>query len=135
MFRQGRIPVFVHGVIDYVVGALLIAAPFVLGFDDDTATVTAVAAGVVVLVVAASSDLPTALATSIPRAVHVVLDYVLAIAVIAAPFALGFTDDGTATPAFVVVGVLHLLQTIATRFLRQKDDGRRGDAAARSSGR
>jgi hypothetical protein len=129
MFRQGRIPVFVHGVIDYLVGALLVAAPFVLGFDDDTATASAIAAGVAVLVVAAASDLPTALATSIPRAIHVMLDYVLAIAVIAAPFVLGFSDDGTATPTFVVIGVLHLLQTIATRFLRQKDDRR----AARSS--
>jgi hypothetical protein len=132
MFRQGRIPVFVHGVIDYLLGAFLVAAPFVLGFDDDTATAAAVGAGVVILVVAATSDLPTALVTSIPRALHALLDYLVAIAIIAAPFALAFTDDGTATPVFVVVGVFHLLQAIATRYLRQKD-GRRGDDSPRSS--
>ena len=47
------------------------------------------------------------------------LDYVLAIALIAAPFVLGFTDDGTATAFFIVLGVLHLLLTIATRFIRE----------------
>lgn len=133
MFRKGRIPVLVHGLIDYVIGAALVAAPLVLGFESDTATAAAVAAGVAVLVVAAASDLPTALAKSIPRAIHAMLDVLLALVVVAAPFVLGFSDDGTATPAFVVIGVLYLLQTIATRFLRPKNAARRADPSGSST--
>ena len=128
MFRKGRVSVLVHGVIDYLVGAFLIAAPFLLSFTDDTATVAAVGAGVVMLVLGASSDLPTGLVDSVPKAVHAMLDYVVAVAMIAAPFVLGFTEDATATPLFVVIGTFQLLQTIGTRFLREKG-GRRPRAA------
>ena len=72
------------------------------------------------LVTAATSDLPTGLIRSVPRALHALLDYAIAVAIIAAPFALGFTGDGTATPLFVLVGIVQLLQTIGTRFLREK---------------
>ena len=33
MFKNGPVPAFVHGLLEYVVGVLLIAAPFVLSFD------------------------------------------------------------------------------------------------------
>jgi len=114
------LPAFVHGLLDYAVAALLIAAPFVLGFAADAATAAGVGAGLILLVVAASTELPTGLVHSVPRALHAIIDYVVAVALVAAPFVLGFTDDGTATPAFVVIGALQLLQTLATRFLRPK---------------
>ena len=120
VFRQGPVPILVHGVLDYLVGVLLIAGPFVLGFDDDTATAAAVGAGVVLLVMAGASDLPTGMVRSIPRAVHAILDYVVAVAILVSPFLLGFTGDDTATPFFIAVGVVQLMQTIATRFLRPK---------------
>ena len=50
MFKNGPVPAFVHGLLEYVVGVLLIAAPFVLSFDSDTATGISIAAGVVVLI-------------------------------------------------------------------------------------
>jgi hypothetical protein len=62
----------------------------------------------------------TGLIKSIPVQAHVVLDYVLAIALIASPFLFGFTDDGSATAIFIVLGVIHLLLTIATRFIREE---------------
>ncbi len=114
-------PILVHGVLDYLVGLLLIAGPFLLGFTDDTATATAVGLGVLLLVIAGASDLPTGFVRSIPRALHAILDYVVAIALLASPFLLGFTGDSTATPFLIAVGVLQLMQTIATRYLRPKD--------------
>ena len=39
---------------------------------------------------------------------------------IAAPFLFGFSDDGTATAFFIVLGVVHLLLTIATRFVSEE---------------
>ena len=130
MFKQGPVPAFVHGVVEYAAGVLLIAAPFLFGFDPDAATAASIVAGVLVLVIAASTAMSTGLIKSIPVQAHVMLDYVLAIALIAAPFVLGFSDDGTATPFFVVLGVLHLLLTIATRFIRDERPRRRERASS-----
>jgi hypothetical protein len=116
MFKQGPIPVFVHGVIEYLAAALLIAAPFAFSFDSDTATAVSIVTGVLVLVVTASTALPTGLIKSIPVQAHVIVDYLLAGVLIASPFVFGFSDDGTATAFFIVLGVVHLLITIGTRF-------------------
>jgi len=118
MFKQGPVPTFVHGVIEYAAGILFIAAPFLLGFDSDTATAVSIVAGVLILIIAASTAMSTGLIKSIPVQAHVVLDYLLAILLIASPFLFGFSDDGNATAFFIVLGVLHLLLTIATRFIR-----------------
>jgi hypothetical protein len=131
MFKQGPVPAFVHGVVEYAAGILLIAAPFLLSFDEDAATAASIAAGVLVLIVAASTAMSTGLIKSIPVHAHVVLDYVLAIALIAAPFVLGFSDDGAATPFFIALGVVHLLLTIATRFIRDERPRRRAAPADR----
>lgn len=125
MFRQGPLPPLVHGLLDYLVGIALLAVPFAVGFDEDAATAVSVALGVVLLIVAASSDLPTSPVHSIPRALHVVLDYAIGVALVAAPFLLGFSDDGTAAPSLIGLGVVQLLHTLATRFLRPKGSAER----------
>jgi hypothetical protein len=130
MFRQGPVPAFIHGLLEYIAGAALIAAPFVLAYNaDGTATAVSIVAGVVVLVLTASSALSTGLIKSIPVQAHVVLDYIYAALLIAAPFIFAFTGDGTATAVFVVLGVFHLLLTIATRFIREPRPPRRARAA------
>ena len=126
MFKQGPVPAFVHGVIEYLAAALFIAAPFLFGFDDDTATAVSI---VVILVLTASTALPTGLIKSIPVQAHAVIDFALAAVLIAAPFLFGFSDDGTATAFFIVLGVVHLLLTIATRFVSGSQPPRRRAAA------
>jgi hypothetical protein len=129
MFREGPIPAFVHGLIEYAAGVLFIAAPFLFSFDSGTAKAVAIVAGVLVLIVASSTDMSTGLAKTIPLPAHVLLDYVLAILLIASPFLFGYSDDGTATAFFIVVGVLHLLITIGTRFIRDERPRQRARAA------
>ena len=119
MFKQGPVPAFVHGVVEYLAAILLIAAPFLFSFDEDTATAVSIVAGVLVLVVTAFTALPTGLVKSIPVQAHALLDYVLAALLIAAPFLFTFTEDGTATAFFIVLGVVHLVLTIATRFVSE----------------
>jgi hypothetical protein len=127
MFTKGPVPAFVHGLLEYLAGLLLIAAPFVLSFDSDTATGISIAAGVVLLVVTASTAMSTGLIKSIPVPAHVILDYALALLLIASPFVFGFDDDGSATPFFLALGIVHLLLTIATRFIREESaSARRG---------
>jgi len=117
VLRQGPIPPFVHGVAEYVLGAFLIVAPFLFGFEDSAAVAVSIVAGVLTLVIGASSDLPTGLARVIPVGVHFVLDVVIAVALIAAPFLFRFHDETPPTAVFIAVGVGGLLLTIGTRFV------------------
>jgi hypothetical protein len=123
VLRQGPIPAFVHGAIEYLAAILLIAAPFLLSFDSGTATAVSIIAGVLVLIVAASTAMSTGLIKSIPVATHVVLDFLLVGLLIASPFLFGFSGDATATAFFIALGVVHLLVTIATRFIPDKPAG------------
>ena len=116
MLRQGPIPRFVHGVIEYAAAVLLIVAPFMLAFESDAAFALSLVAGVFVLVVAASTEGPTSLVDSIPIPAHVLLDFALAAVLIAAPFLLRFSDESAPTAFFLVLGIAHLLVTIGTRF-------------------
>jgi hypothetical protein len=116
MLSDGPIPRFVHGMIEYAAGAILIVAPFVLSFDSGAATAASLILGVLVLTVAATTDGPTSLANQLPLAVHVLLDYALVAVLIALPFVAGFSDETGPTAFFIVLGVAHLLVTIGTRF-------------------
>jgi hypothetical protein len=115
--RQGPLSAFLHGAFEYVAALVFIVAPFVLGFDDGAASAISIVVGVVVLVLTASSELPTGLSKVVPASIHMVLDFVLAAALIAVPFLFGLTDDSAATAFFLVMGILHLLVSIATRYL------------------
>jgi hypothetical protein len=122
MLRQGPIPRFLHGLIEYGVGVLFLAGPSMLGFSDQGGPTSAsIVAGVVVLVVAASTNGPTSLVNQISLGIHVVFDYVLAIALIAMPFLAGFSDEATPTAFFITLGAAHLLMTIGTRFRPAKE--------------
>ena len=129
MFKQGPIPAFAHGIIEYLAAALFIAAPFLFSFDEDTATAVSIVVGVLILIVTASTALPTGLIKSIPVQAHAVIDFLLAAVLIASPFLFGFSDDGTATGFFIVLGVVHLLLTIATRFVSEARPPRRRQAS------
>jgi VIT1/CCC1 family predicted Fe2+/Mn2+ transporter len=117
MLRDGPIPAFVHGVLEYLAGALFVLAPFLFAFESDTATVVSVAVGVVVLAVAASTRGSTGLVQHLPISIHVVLDYVLAVFLVAAPYLFGFSEETAPTALFLGLGIFHLLLTIGTRFL------------------
>jgi uncharacterized membrane protein HdeD (DUF308 family) len=120
VLRQGPIPRFVHGVIEYLAGGVLIAAPLVANFHSSTAEGVSIVLGVLVIVLAASTDGSTSLVDSVPLAAHVTLDYLLAALLIASPFIFGFSDQATPTAFFIVLGVLHLLVTIGTRFSKRE---------------
>jgi SPW repeat len=134
VFKKGPIPPLIHGVLDYVIGAFLIAAPFLFSFEADPAVAVSIVAGVLVLVLGASTAWTTGLIKSVPVVVHAMMDYMLAVVLIAVPFLFAFSDDdGTATAFFIAFGVVALLFTIATRFTpdetRSSRRGRRPQAA------
>ena len=116
MLRSGPISLFLHGVLEYLAAAVLIAAPFLLDFESDAATASSIVLGVLVLVLGASTAAPTGLAKVVPVEMHAIADFALAVVMIAAPFLFGFQDERAAIVFFIVLGVVLLLLTIATRF-------------------
>jgi hypothetical protein len=120
MFKQGPIPAFVHGVVEYLAAILFIAAPFIFDFEKDAPVAVSLVVGVVLLIIAASTHWRTGMIDTIGVHAHAMLDYVLAIFLIASPFIFGFDDDSTAAAFFIVLGVVHLLMTIATRFVPEE---------------
>ncbi len=124
MLRQGPISRFVHGAIEYAAGVLLIAAPFLFAFEADAAVALAIVAGVVVIAVAASTEGPSSLIDSIPIAAHLLLDFALAAVLIAAPFLFAFSEESAPTAFFIVLGVVHLLLTIGTRYKPARETAR-----------
>lgn len=128
MLRQGPLPALVHGVLEYIAAVALIVAPFVLAFEDGRATAASIVLGLALLALTATSTLPTALVKSVSVGVHVAADVGLALLLVALPFVLGFSEETPPTAFFLVLGVVHLLLTIATRF----PDGAREDSPGRS---
>jgi SPW repeat len=51
----------------------------------------------------------------IPRALHGVLDYGYAVLLIAAPFILGFSDEGGATAVAIIAGIVVLIGAATTK--------------------
>jgi hypothetical protein len=120
---RGSVPLTVHGLIEYGAGVLSITAPFLFSFETDLATVVSILIGAAVLVLAVVTAAPTGLVRSLPLDSHIVLDYVLAVVLIASPFVFGFTDDGPALAYFLILGVAHLLMTVLTRFHKAQASG------------
>jgi hypothetical protein len=113
--RRGSVPLVVHGLLEYGVGVLLIASSSLFSFDS-TPRAVGILLGAAVLVLAAVSDLPTALMRRLPIDSHVVIDYVIGVVLIASPFIFGFSDDEGALAFFVVVGIGYLILTAVTRW-------------------
>ena len=114
----------VHGVIEYLAAVLFIVAPFLFGFDSGAATAVSIAVGVLIIIVAALTAGPTGLVKQIPIQAHLVIDFVLVVVLLAAPFVFGFSDETNPTAFFIALGVAHLLITLATRFVRPGDAAR-----------
>jgi hypothetical protein len=116
LIHEGPVPFFVHGVIEYAAGIALIAAPLLLDYEAGAAVAISIIVGIVALLVAATTEGPTSLVNAVALSVHVVLDYVLALFLIATPFLFGFGGETAPTAFFIALGVIHLLLTVGTRF-------------------
>jgi hypothetical protein len=115
--RRGSVSLSLHVLIEYGVGLLTILAPFLFSFDSTAAEVVSVLVGAGILVLAVVTDAPTGVARSLPVASHVVLDYVLAVFLIVAPFVFGFAnDDDAATAYFIVIGIGYIMLAVLTRY-------------------
>jgi hypothetical protein len=117
MLRQGPISLTLHSVLEPVIAALLIAAPFLFGFSDEGApTAVSIVIGIGVLVVGMSTKWRLSLVKAIPVSVHLTIDLIVGALLIASPFLFGFSDDAAPTAFFLIVGVAELLAALGTRW-------------------
>jgi len=97
----------VHGALDYLVGIVLIAAPWIFGFSDIAAAKwTAIGVGVAVLAFSVMTNYEWGLVRVIPMHVHLIADAVLGVFLAASPWLFGFSDESTSVwLPHVLVGV------------------------------
>ena len=83
-----------HGIIDYIVGLALIAAPWVFGFanfhDFEAATWVPIGLGVAILGMSLITAYDLSIAKIIPMHVHLATDFVAAVFLIASPWLFNF---------------------------------------------
>ena len=84
----------VHGVLDYLSGALLIASPWLFDFADiETARWVAVGMGIVLLLQSIFTDYELGLVRRIPMSTHLVIDMLGGFFLAVSPWLLGFSDQ------------------------------------------
>ena len=107
------IPTAIHGVLDYLTGAVLLILPRVLGFSDNsTAVMTFLAITVIIYSILTRYEL--GLIRVIPMRGHLGLDFVAAILTLAAPFFLQITNSAEII-AFTAIGLMELIVTLVTK--------------------
>src|SRR3954471_21832596 len=120
MVKQGPIPAFVHSLVEYLAGALLIAAPLLLDYSSGAAKAVSIVLGVLVIFLAATTTSTMSLINQVPLSMHIVFDYVIAAVMIASPFLFSFSDESTPTAVFLAGGVVWLLLSIGTRYRKEE---------------
>lgn len=111
---MGLLTTRMHGVLDYLVGAGLIALPWLLGFAHGGAeTWVPVVAGVATLIYSLFTDYELGVIRRIQMPVHLWLDGGAGVLLAASPWLFGF-DQRVWVP-FVVVGVMELAAALLTQ--------------------
>jgi hypothetical protein len=114
--RRGPISPQLHGTLDYPLAAILIAGPLVLHFDDNTAKVFVLVVGGAAALLAVGTAWSRGIIRVLPPAWHGIADTGATIALIIAPWVLGYSDHTLASVFCWAVGGGGLVATLLTRF-------------------
>jgi hypothetical protein len=114
--HRGPISPQLHGTLDYALAATLIAAPLVLHFNDDTAKAFVLVVGAAASLLAVGTAWSRGIVRVLPPVWHGIADIGATIALMGAPFVLGYSGHGVATAFSIAVGAGGLLATLLTRF-------------------
>lgn len=103
-----------HGMLDYVMGILLIASPWIFGFaDNDTAKWIPIIIGIGSLLYSLMTDYELGMSKMISMKTHLTLDTVAGIFLAASPFIFGFSDDVYAP--HLILGILEIGAAMMTK--------------------
>ena len=109
----------IHGILDYVVVALFLVAPKLLGLQGTAALLSYVLAGVHFLVTVLT-DFPLGLIKVIPLSIHGWIELAVAPTLIAVPWVLGFAQIPTARWFYVADGAVIFLTWLVTDYRGQR---------------
>ena len=116
-----------HGVLDYVVGALLIVVPYILGFADGTAAQwVPQALGLVAIGGALMTDYELGVMRVMPMPVHLMIDIGSGALLALSPWLFGFADK--VFWPHLLVGIMEIGAGLMTRTVPE-------DATGAASGR
>ena len=88
------IPTKFHAPLDYIVGAALIAAPWIFQFSEHTAaTVVPIVLGIGLIAYSLFTDYELGVWKVAPMAVHNLIDIAAGAVLVASPFIFGFADE------------------------------------------
>ncbi|MCX2741770.1 SPW repeat protein [Pontibacter anaerobius] len=107
------IPTRFHGALDYVVGLVFIAAPWLFGFSEVSwATWTIVIAGILVLLQTIFTDFEVGLIHKIPMQSHLMVDFGLGVILALSPWLFNFADR--VFMPHLVGGIFAILASLTT---------------------
>lgn len=101
------ISTFTHGVADYATSAMLLVLPMALGISGAGQTLL-VAAGAAMLCQALVTRYELGLVKLVPMPVHLAMDVVMGVLLLAAPFLLVELENPVVTALFVLVGLAEI---------------------------
>lgn len=103
-----------HAVLDYLMGALLIAAPWLLGFaDNSAATVVPVVLGASTIVYSLLTDYEYSLAPVFSFKAHLTIDFMAGLLLLVSPWLFGFSDK--VFWPHVILGAFELIAVLLTK--------------------
>lgn len=121
------IPTRIHGILDYLVGIVLIAAPWLFDFNRGGAeTWIPVVVGIAVLLQTIMTDFEVGLVRTIPMRTHLTMDLLIGVFLAVSPWLFDFADY-VWTP-HVIFGVFSILASLTTH-TAPVDYGRRDTAS------
>lgn len=111
------IPTKLHAPLDYIVGAALIAAPWIFRFSEHTAaTVVPIVLGIGLIGYSLLTDYELGVWKVAPMAVHNLIDVVAGAVLAASPWLFGFADESAnAWLPHVVVGLAAVFLGLTTK--------------------
>jgi hypothetical protein len=106
------IPTKFHAPLDYIVGAVLIAGPWIFQYSDSTAaTAVSIVLGIGLIAYSLFTNYELGVWKVAPMAVHNVIDIVAGVVLAVSPWLFGFADESAS------VWVPHLVVGLAAIFL------------------
>lgn len=116
----------VHGVLDYTVGGLLIAAPWLLGFVRGGAeTWVPVVLGVSALIYSLITNYELGMAKVLSMPAHLTLDFFSGVILAASPWLFGFSEY--VYIPHLVLGIFEMIAAVTTDPIPRKETNRQTD--------
>lgn len=102
-----------HGYIDYLMGLLLVAIPLLFAVPDGAATTLLIVLGAGTILYSLMTDYEVGLIRILPMKVHLGIDLIAGLLLIAAPWLFGFYDE--IIWPFLVLGFFEVGVTLMTK--------------------